>query len=96
MNGPMKFYDSNTGKLLFTAPIGRTMDEFLVESAAHGWPSFRDREVRAFFLRARSCLGASVIHLQCDSHTLKRYNHYLKTVSGYPIIGQLGVRSCPP
>lgn len=52
MNGPMKFYDSNTGKLLFTAPIGRTMDEFLVESAAHGWPSFRDREVRAFFLRA--------------------------------------------
>lgn len=42
----MEFYDSNTGKLLFTAPVGRTMDEFLVESAAHGWPSFRDPEVR--------------------------------------------------
>jgi len=41
----MEFYDSNTGKLLFTAPVGRTMDEFLVESSAHGWPSFRDAEV---------------------------------------------------
>lgn len=30
--GAMEFYDSNTGKLLFTAPVGRTMDEFLVES----------------------------------------------------------------
>ena len=44
-NDPMKFYDSNTGNLLFTAPIGRTMDDFLVESSAHGWPSFRDAEV---------------------------------------------------
>jgi hypothetical protein len=35
----MQFFDSNTGKLLFTAPIGRTMDEFLHESRAHGWPS---------------------------------------------------------
>jgi hypothetical protein len=44
---PMEFYDSNTGKLLFTAPaVGRTMDKFLAESAAHGWPSFRDAEVR--------------------------------------------------
>lgn len=43
--GPMQFFDSNTGKLLFTAPIGRTMDQFLAESASHGWPSFRDAEV---------------------------------------------------
>jgi peptide methionine sulfoxide reductase MsrB len=41
----INFYDSNTGKLLFTAPQNRTMDEFLVESRAHGWPSFRDSEV---------------------------------------------------
>jgi hypothetical protein len=34
------FYDSNTGKLLFTAPVGRSMDEFLQESRAHGWPSY--------------------------------------------------------
>jgi hypothetical protein len=35
------FYDSNTGKLLYTAPKGRTLEDFLVESRAHGWPSFR-------------------------------------------------------
>jgi hypothetical protein len=29
---PIEFYDSNTGKLLFTAPIGRSMDDFLIES----------------------------------------------------------------
>lgn len=34
---PIEYYDSNTGKLLFTAPKGRTMEEFLVESKAHGW-----------------------------------------------------------
>lgn len=39
------FYDSNTGKPLFIAPIGRTMKQFLDESKAHGWPSFRDEEV---------------------------------------------------
>ena len=33
---PIKFYDSVTGKLLFTAPVGRTMEEFLVESQKHG------------------------------------------------------------
>jgi len=45
MGEPIKFYDSNTGKLLFVAPRGRTMDQFLMESKAHGWPSFRDQEV---------------------------------------------------
>lgn len=29
---PVDFYDSNTGKLLFSAPVGRTMEAFLVES----------------------------------------------------------------
>ena len=41
----IKFYDSVTGKLLFTAPIGRTMEDFVKESLSHGWPSFRDAEV---------------------------------------------------
>jgi peptide methionine sulfoxide reductase MsrB len=41
----VKFYDSNTGKLLFTAPKERTWDAFVRESQAHGWPSFRDAEV---------------------------------------------------
>lgn len=39
------FYDSVTGKPLFSAPRGRTMEEFKRESINHGWPSFRDAEV---------------------------------------------------
>ena len=39
------FYDSNTGKPLFVAPKGRSMEDFLKESGSHGWPSFRDEEV---------------------------------------------------
>mmetsp|Transcript_23414 Transcript_23414/g.50758 ORF Transcript_23414/g.50758 Transcript_23414/m.50758 type:complete len:198 (-) Transcript_23414:108-701(-) len=44
-NESMQFFDSNTGKLLFTAPKSRTWDDFRVESKSHGWPSFRDEEV---------------------------------------------------
>jgi peptide methionine sulfoxide reductase MsrB len=47
----IKFYDSNTGKLLFTAPKGRTMEDFMLESRAHGWPSFRDEEVNWDYVR---------------------------------------------
>lgn len=39
------YYDSVFGKLVFTAPIGRSSLDFLAESKAHGWPSFRDAEV---------------------------------------------------
>lgn len=40
------FYDSvNPSVLLFRAPVGRSMEEFLLESKRHGWPSFRDSEV---------------------------------------------------
>eukprot|EP00600_Ochromonadales_sp_CCMP1393_P006580 CAMPEP_0174956576 /NCGR_PEP_ID=MMETSP0004_2-20121128/1604_1 /TAXON_ID=420556 /ORGANISM="Ochromonas sp., Strain CCMP1393" /LENGTH=265 /DNA_ID=CAMNT_0016204611 /DNA_START=46 /DNA_END=843 /DNA_ORIENTATION=+ len=42
---PMQFYDSVTGKLLFTAPIGRSYAAWRDESMVHGWPSFRDNEV---------------------------------------------------
>jgi len=45
VDAPQNYYDSVTGKLLFTSPKGRTFDEFLKESMAHGWPSFRDDEV---------------------------------------------------
>lgn len=45
-NNPIQFYDSVTGKLIFTAPIGRTYEEFKEESLSHGWPSFRDNEVK--------------------------------------------------
>eukprot|EP00581_Thalassiosira_minuscula_P013343 CAMPEP_0183715932 /NCGR_PEP_ID=MMETSP0737-20130205/9990_1 /TAXON_ID=385413 /ORGANISM="Thalassiosira miniscula, Strain CCMP1093" /LENGTH=174 /DNA_ID=CAMNT_0025945109 /DNA_START=244 /DNA_END=768 /DNA_ORIENTATION=- len=45
------FYDSNTGKPLFYAPRGRTMEQFLNESRNHGWPSFRDAEVNWDYVR---------------------------------------------
>merc|ERR1711918_116076 len=41
------FYDSVTGKPCFVAPRGRSWAEFVSESRAHGWPSFRDEEVVA-------------------------------------------------
>lgn len=42
---PTVYYDSVTGKPLFVAPLGRSIQSFLDESKAHGWPSFRDEEV---------------------------------------------------
>jgi len=42
---PLTFYDSNTGKPLFRAPIGRSAEDLVAESKVHGWPSFRDDEV---------------------------------------------------
>ena len=33
------------GKPLFTAPVNRSLQEWLQESRAHGWPSFRDAKV---------------------------------------------------
>ena len=39
------FYDSVTSKPLFTAPKGRTMEEFLLESKRLGYLSFREEEV---------------------------------------------------
>ena len=41
----MTYYDSVSGKPLYIAPRGRTMQAFLKESKGHGWPSFRDEEV---------------------------------------------------
>ena len=41
----MNYYDSVTGKALFRAPVGRSYADFIQESQAHGWPSFRDNEV---------------------------------------------------
>eukprot|EP00038_Savillea_parva_P024078 m.43031 g.43031 ORF g.43031 m.43031 type:complete len:161 (-) comp6351_c0_seq1:199-681(-) len=42
---PTTYYDPVDGKPLFIAPKNRSFDEFLAESTAHGWPSFRDNEV---------------------------------------------------
>jgi hypothetical protein len=50
-NTLLRFYDSNTGRLLFEAPRGRTMNDFINESRRHGWPSFRDNEVNWKYVR---------------------------------------------
>mmetsp|Transcript_20273 Transcript_20273/g.30488 ORF Transcript_20273/g.30488 Transcript_20273/m.30488 type:complete len:205 (+) Transcript_20273:87-701(+) len=63
---PINFYDSNTGKLLFTAPVGRTMQEFLMESSSHGWPSFRDEECNWEYVRCLKdgeCISTAGTHL---------------------------------
>jgi len=86
---PIKYYDSVTGKLLFTAPIGRTMDEYISESMSHGWPSFRDEEVNWEFVRCLpdgECVSTTGTHL---GHNLpdKKGNRYcinLVSVAGQP------------
>jgi len=50
-DGAIDFFDSNSGKLLFTAPKDRSWEEFVAESKSHGWPSFRDSEVNWDFVR---------------------------------------------
>lgn len=65
--GPIKFYDSVTGAHLFTAPIGRSMEDFIKESRSHGWPSFRDQEVNweggVRCLRDGECISDTGTHL---------------------------------
>lgn len=69
------FYDAVTGKLLFTAPVGRTKDEFIKESLSHGWPSFRDEEVNWDYVR---CLDNG----ECVSVTGTHLGHNLPDGSG--------------
>ena len=47
------FYDSVTGLALFVAPRGRSWEDFVAESTAHQWPSFRDEEVEWYSSMAR-------------------------------------------
>ena len=87
--GPVEYYDSVTGKLLFTAPIGRTESEFMQESKAHGWPSFRDAEVNWDVVRILpdgECVSVDGTHL---GHNLpdksgNRYCINLVCVAGNP------------
>jgi hypothetical protein len=65
-NETIKFYDSNTGNLLFEAGIGRSLAHFWNESGKHGWPSFRDQEVNWEFVRCLSngeCVSLHGTHL---------------------------------
>jgi peptide methionine sulfoxide reductase MsrB len=88
-SAPVQFYDSVTGNLLFTAPVGRTMEEFIVESQKHGWPSFRDEETNWEYVRVLKngeCISTTGTHL---GHNLKdksgnRYCINLVSVAGQP------------
>jgi hypothetical protein len=86
---PIKFYDSVTGRLLFQAPIGRTIDDFLLESQKHGWPSFRDEEVvwdDVRCLKNGECISTTGTHLGHNLPDSKgnRYCINLVSVAGVP------------
>jgi len=88
--GIIKFYDSNSGKLLFEAPKGRTFERFISESESHGWPSFRDEEVNWDNVRclpngeAVSVDGTHLGHNLPDSKG-SRYCINLVSVCGRPV-----------
>ena len=86
---PTEYYDSVTGKLLFTAPVGRTMTDYLMESASHGWPSFRDEEVNWDYVRCLpngECVSTTGTHLGHNIPDSKgnRYCINLVSVAGLP------------
>ena len=87
---PIIFYDSNTGKPLFTAPVNRSWEEWLQESRAHGWPSFRDAEVNWAYVRTLRNGEAVSIHGTHLGHNLpdakgNRYCINLVSVAGNPV-----------
>ena len=86
---PVEFYDSVTGKLLFTAPVGRSMEEFLLESQKHGWPSFRDEETNwdnVRVLKNGECVSVTGTHLghNLPDRSGNRYCINLVSVAGQP------------
>eukprot|EP00545_Synedropsis_sp_CCMP1620_P010033 CAMPEP_0119012774 /NCGR_PEP_ID=MMETSP1176-20130426/7533_1 /TAXON_ID=265551 /ORGANISM="Synedropsis recta cf, Strain CCMP1620" /LENGTH=202 /DNA_ID=CAMNT_0006965797 /DNA_START=89 /DNA_END=697 /DNA_ORIENTATION=+ len=84
---PIDYYDSVTGERLFTAPVGRSMQDYLNESNSHGWPSFRDEEVNWDYVRCLDngeCISTSGTHLghNLPDKTGNRYCINLVSVAG--------------
>ena len=84
------FYDSNTGKQLFTAPRDRSWEGFVTESRAHGWPSFRDAEVNWDYVRCLpngECVSLDGTHLghNLPDRTGNRYCINVVSVAGRPV-----------
>jgi len=92
-NKPITFYDSNSGKPLFQAPICRTWDDFFQESQSHGWPSFRDQEViwdNVRVLPDGETVSVDGTHLGHNLPDAKgsRYCINLVSVAGRPLEGR--------
>lgn len=93
------FYDSVSGKPLFRAPVGRSAEEFLRESASHGWPSFRDEEVVWEHVRVVRGTGETVSvdgthlghNLPDKKNGRNRYCINLVSVAGRPTTTKNGV-----
>jgi|UPI000581A9D2 peptide methionine sulfoxide reductase MsrB len=86
---PLVFYDSNTGKPLFRAPVGRSWESFEKESRSHGWPSFRDAEVvweNVRCLRDGESVSVDGTHLghNLPDRSGNRYCINLVSVAGRP------------
>ena len=85
------FYDSVSGRPLYHAPRGRSWSDFLKESRAHGWPSFRDEECVAANMRVLpggevvSIDGTHLGHNLPDSKG-NRYCINLVSVAGNPTL----------
>lgn len=74
---PVQFYDSVTGKLLFTAPVGRTMEQFLVESQKHGvsvW--FETKEQKCVY---RLLLLTNYSHVSFQTISIKTVVRFMRT-----------------
>jgi len=89
-SGEIEFYDSNTGKLLFTGPKDRSWDNFVLESRKHGWPSFRDSEVNWDYVRVLpngECISVDGTHLghNLPDRSGNRYCINLVSVAGKPL-----------
>ena len=89
-DGETVYYDSVSGKPLFVAPRGRSVDDFLKESAVHGWPSFRDEEVvweNMRVLKDGESVSVDGTHLGHNIPDFKgnRYCINLVSVAGRPV-----------
>mmetsp|Transcript_10807 Transcript_10807/g.39638 ORF Transcript_10807/g.39638 Transcript_10807/m.39638 type:complete len:236 (-) Transcript_10807:248-955(-) len=92
--GETTYYDPTTGKPLFIAPKGRSVDEFIAESKSHGWPSFRDEEVvweNVRILPDGETVSVDGAHLGHNLPDRKgnRYCINLVSCAGYPADGGL-------
>ena len=89
---PIVYYDSVSGKPLFVAPVGRSIDDFLSESLRHGWPSFRPAELIAENViihlggRMSSTCGTHLGHNLPD-FSGDRYCIDLVCIAGHPANG---------